>query len=160
MKSEESYNNLHEETEISARSRIRELMKSRRVWYIKKDQKRFNQKRTLLVVQGPRLLVPNAGGLGLTHCRGSRPHMLQLRICMSQLKRSCVPQLRPCTAKKIKNFFLIRKYYWIRMCAEEGSRNRIAAVFLRTLWMMTKVITLSLWIHGGLVPGLPTDTKI
>ena len=155
MKSEKSYNNLHEETESSVRSRIRELMKTRRVWYKKKDQKRFNQKRrTLLVVQGLRPLAPSAGGLGLIPCRGSRPHMLQLR------KRSCVPQLRPCTAKKVKNFFLIRKYYWIRMCAEKRSRNRIAAVFLRTLWMMTKVITLSLRIHGGLVPGLPTDTKI
>ena len=46
------------------------------------------------------------------------------------------------------------------MCAGEKSRNRIAAVFLRTLWMMTKVITLFLRMHGGLVPGLPTDTKI
>lgn len=51
MKSEESYNNLHEETEISVEGRIRELMKTRRVCYIKKDQKRFNQKRrTLLAV--------------------------------------------------------------------------------------------------------------
>ena len=47
---------------------------------------------TSLVVQWLRFCAPNAGGLGLIPGQGTRFHMLQLR--------SCVPQLRPGTAKK------------------------------------------------------------
>ena len=41
---------------------------------------------TSLVVQGLRLHVPNAGGLGLISGQGTRSHMLQLRVHMLQQK--------------------------------------------------------------------------
>ena len=41
---------------------------------------------TSLVVQWLRLRVPNAGGPGPVHGRGTRSHMLHLRACMPQLK--------------------------------------------------------------------------
>ena len=41
---------------------------------------------TSLVVQGLRLHAPNAGGLGLISGRGTRSHMLQLRVHMLQQK--------------------------------------------------------------------------
>ncbi|TEA40711.1 hypothetical protein DBR06_SOUSAS1310003, partial [Sousa chinensis] len=41
---------------------------------------------TPLVVQWLRLLAPNAGGLGSIPGQGTRSHMPQLRVCMSQLK--------------------------------------------------------------------------
>ena len=53
---------------------------------------------TSLVVQWLRFCAPNAGGLGLIPGQGTRFHMLQLR--------SCVPQLRPGTAKKKKNIYI------------------------------------------------------
>ena len=37
------------------------------------------------MVQQLRLCVPNAGGLGLIHGEGTRPHMLQLSVRMLQL---------------------------------------------------------------------------
>ena len=42
--------------------------------------------RTSLVVQWLRLCPPNAGGLGSFPGRETRSHMLQLRVCMPQLK--------------------------------------------------------------------------
>ena len=39
-----------------------------------------------LVVQWPRLCIPNAGGLGWIPGQGTRSHMLQLRDCMVQQK--------------------------------------------------------------------------
>ena len=39
-----------------------------------------------LVVQWLRLCAPNAGGLGSIPGQGARSHMLQLRVCMPQLK--------------------------------------------------------------------------
>ncbi|TEA34995.1 hypothetical protein DBR06_SOUSAS9710069, partial [Sousa chinensis] len=39
-----------------------------------------------LVVQWLRLHAPNAGGPGLISGQGTRSHMLQLRVCMLQLK--------------------------------------------------------------------------
>ena len=53
---------------------------------------------TSLVVQWLRFCSPNAGGLGLIPGQGTRFHMLQLR--------SCVPQLRPGTAKKKKKIYI------------------------------------------------------
>ena len=47
--------------------------------------------RTSLVVQWLRRHSPNAHSLGSTHGQGARSHMLQLRICMSPAKRSCMP---------------------------------------------------------------------
>ena len=41
---------------------------------------------SLPVVQWLRLHDPNAGGWGSIHCRGTRSHMLQLRVHMPQLK--------------------------------------------------------------------------
>ena len=63
-----------------------------------------------LVVQWLRFCAPNAGGLGLIPGQGTRFHMLQLR--------SCVPQLRPGTAKKKKYIYiytvtLVCSYYHI-----------------------------------------------
>ena len=52
--------------------------------------------------------TPNARGLGLIPGQGTGSHMLQLRVCMLQLKflhvttrrsKICVPQLRPGTVK-------------------------------------------------------------
>ena len=57
------------------------------------------QSRTALVVQWLRLCVPNAGLPGLIPGQGIRSHMAQLRVCMQQLKRSHVLQLRPSVAK-------------------------------------------------------------
>ena len=48
-----------------------------------------------------RLRTPDAEGLGLIPGQGTRSHMLQLRDCMPQLKKSQVPQLRPSTAQEI-----------------------------------------------------------
>ncbi|TEA30144.1 hypothetical protein DBR06_SOUSAS4810005, partial [Sousa chinensis] len=42
--------------------------------------------RTSLVVQWLRLHAPNAGGPGLIPGRGTRSHILQLRLRMPQLK--------------------------------------------------------------------------
>ncbi|TEA37084.1 hypothetical protein DBR06_SOUSAS210251, partial [Sousa chinensis] len=39
-----------------------------------------------LVVQWLRLCAPNEGESGLIPGRGTRSHMLQLRVCMPQLK--------------------------------------------------------------------------
>ena len=41
---------------------------------------------TSLMVQWLRLCVPNAEGLGSIPGQGTRSHMTQLRVCMSQLK--------------------------------------------------------------------------
>ena len=48
-------------------------------------------RKTFLVVQWLRLQVPNAGTLSSIPGQGARSHMLQLRVCMLQL--------RPSTAK-------------------------------------------------------------
>ena len=59
----------------------------------KRDHKRERiiSIRTSLVVQGPRLPAPNAGGLGLTPVQGTRSHMIQPRVHILQLKKtSCV----------------------------------------------------------------------
>ena len=45
------------------------------------------------MVQWLKLHTPNAESLGLIHDQGARPHMLQPRACM--------PQVRPSAAKKI-----------------------------------------------------------
>ena len=42
--------------------------------------------RTSLVVQCPRLCLPNKGGLDSIPGQGTRSHMLQLRVCMLQKK--------------------------------------------------------------------------
>ncbi|TEA23326.1 hypothetical protein DBR06_SOUSAS10410006, partial [Sousa chinensis] len=47
-----------------------------------------------LVVQWLRLHAPNAGGPGLIPGQGTRSHMPQLRVCLSQLKRSHMLQRR------------------------------------------------------------------
>ena len=60
-----------------------------------------------LLVQWLRLPVPHPGGLGSIPGQGTRSLMLQLRVCMLQLKshmpqlkkRSCMLQLRPAVAK-------------------------------------------------------------
>ena len=44
---------------------------------------------TSLVVQWLRLHAPNAGGSGSFPGQGNRPHMLQLRVCMLQLRVRC-----------------------------------------------------------------------
>ena len=54
---------------------------------------------TFLVVQWRRLCTPNAGVPGSIPGQGTRSHLLQLRVCMSQL--------RPDLANKSKFFFLI-----------------------------------------------------
>ena len=62
-------------------------------------QEKANQRQwegTSLVVLWLRLHAPNAGGLGSVPCQGTRSHMLQLRVCMLQLRPSA-----------IKFFFLI-----------------------------------------------------
>ena len=46
----------------------------------------FNTYKTSLVVQWLRFRTANAGGLGLIPGQGTRSHMVQLRICMLQLK--------------------------------------------------------------------------
>ena len=51
------------------------------------------------MVQCLRLQAPSAGGLGLIPGQGTRSHMPQLRVCMLQLKTSCMPQLRPGATK-------------------------------------------------------------
>ena len=56
-------------------------------------QGKANQKHwegTSLVVPWLRLHAPNAGGLGSGPGQGTRSHMLQLRVCMLQLRPSAV----------------------------------------------------------------------
>ena len=49
------------------------------------------QYQTSLVARWLKFCAPNAGGSGLSPYQGARSHMLQLRVC--------IPQLRPGTAK-------------------------------------------------------------
>ncbi|TEA24688.1 hypothetical protein DBR06_SOUSAS6310068, partial [Sousa chinensis] len=51
-----------------------------------------------LMVQWLRLYAPNAGGLGLIPCQGTRYLMRQLRAHMPQLKMLHVAMKIPCTA--------------------------------------------------------------
>ena len=65
--------------------------------------------RTSLVVQGLRLLAPNAGGLGLSPGQGTRSHVTQLRVCMLQLKIWHVSTKTQCSQiKKKKKGFVIK----------------------------------------------------
>ena len=48
---------------------------------------------TSLVVQRVRLCAPKAEGLGLIPGQGTRSHMLQLSVCVPQL-RARIPQLK------------------------------------------------------------------
>ena len=50
---------------------------------------------TSLVVQWLRLCAPNAGGPGSIPVRGTRSHMLQLRVYMPQLKIPCAATKDP-----------------------------------------------------------------
>ena len=43
--------------------------------------------------------TPSTGGLGSILPQGTRSHMLQLRVYLLQLKRFCMLQLRPGTAR-------------------------------------------------------------
>ena len=46
------------------------------------------------------LRIPNSASLGLIPGQGIRSHLLQLGVCMTQLKkRSHIPQVRPGAAK-------------------------------------------------------------
>ena len=58
------------------------------------------------MAQWLRLYTPNAGDLGLIAGQGTRSHEAQVRVPMSRLKKkkkkSWVPQVRPSTAKEIK----------------------------------------------------------
>jgi len=47
---------------------------------------KFLQNLSSLVVQWSRLCVPNAGKLGLIPGRGTRSHVLQLRVSMDMLR--------------------------------------------------------------------------
>ena len=53
-----------------------------------------------LAIQWLRLQAPTAGNPGLIPSQATRSHMLQLRICIPQLKRSQVLQLRPTATKR------------------------------------------------------------
>ena len=46
-----------------------------------------------MVVQWLRLHAPNAGGPGSIPGQGTRPHMLQPRVCMPQLKIPHAPAM-------------------------------------------------------------------
>ena len=56
---------------------------------------------TYLVVQWVRLHAPNAGGPGLIPGRGTRSRMLQLRVCMPQLRSPHATTKSPHTTMKI-----------------------------------------------------------
>ena len=58
----------------------------------------------LLWAQWPGLHIPNAGGPGSILSQGTRAHMLQLRVCMLQLKIPHVKMKTPCSQinKQIK----------------------------------------------------------
>ena len=56
-------------------------------------------KGTSLVVQWLKLRAPDAGGLGLIPCQGTRSYMRQLRAHMLQLKRPLMLRLRSGAAK-------------------------------------------------------------
>ena len=76
---------------------------------------------TFLVIQWLRLQAPTAGNLGLIPSQGTRSHMPQLRICIPQLKRSQVLQLRPTAAKREK-----RRYKGVSLLQENwAKRNKI-----------------------------------
>ena len=63
--------------------------------------KKFIKTGTSLLVQWLRLCAPNAGDLGSIPGQGTRSYMLQLRVCMPQLrkKRFFMLQLRAGTAQ-------------------------------------------------------------
>ena len=56
---------------------------------------------TTLVVQWLGLCAPNSGGLGSIPGQETRPQMVQLIVCM--------PQLRPGAAKQINKYFKKKK---------------------------------------------------
>ena len=55
---------------------------------------KFMEEWTSLVVQWLRLCTPNAGGWGSIPGQRTRPHMLQLRVCMLHLKPGAAKQTR------------------------------------------------------------------
>ena len=57
-----------------------------------------------------RFYAPNAGGPGSIPSQGARFYTLQPELaCHSEDQRSCVPQLRPGTAKSINQLIFIKK---------------------------------------------------
>ena len=76
------------------------------------------------MVQWQRLRDSNAEGLGSIPGQGTRPHILQLKVFMSQL-RVCIPQLKiPCATpktwhsqKKKKN---LKKINFVQLCVLKG----------------------------------------
>ena len=58
---------------------------------------------TSLVLQWLRFRAPNVGGQGLVPGGGVRSHMLQLRVCMQQLKVACVATKTQCS--QINRYF-------------------------------------------------------
>ena len=74
---------------------------------------------TSLVVQCLRLHAPNARGPGLIPGQGTRPHMLQLRVRMWQLRILCDPP--HCTRQALLSMGFSRQEYWSELsCPSPG----------------------------------------
>ena len=78
-------------------SKLQELMTDREAWHaaghgVAKSQiwlRNWTELRTFLVIQWLRCWNPNSGGLSLIPSWGTRSHLLQLRLCILQLKILC-----------------------------------------------------------------------